>query len=174
MRGQSIAKVVMFLVLLGVAGVLAFFCVQNANRYWEANHPPDDAELVDVTVLQVETEELCGRTSKSTSSCTTEVDGLEFVTPDGETRHVDAHAVFSPGDEVQAFQDSDGDWQVKGSFTKGWAARTAGFTGIGALVFLVLAVGSLRPARAQPDQAELSQAEPDQTEPDQSEPDQAT
>jgi hypothetical protein len=150
MSGQRVAKVVMMLVLLGVAGVLGFFCVQNASRYWEANHPPDDAELVAVTVAQVDTEEVCGRTSKSTSHCTTEVDGLEFVTPDGKTRHVDAHAVFSPGDEVKAFQDSDGDWQVKGAFTKGWAARTAGFTGLGALIFLVLAVASLRPTRAKP------------------------
>jgi hypothetical protein len=144
MNGQAIGKLVMALVLLGVAGVLAFFCVQNANHYWEANHPPDDAQLVDVTVVTVVTEDVCGRTSKSTSRCTTEVDGLEFVTPDGETQHADAHAVFSPGDEVEAFQDSDGDWQVKGSFTKSWVARTAGLTGLGALAFLALTVGSLR------------------------------
>lgn len=144
MSGQAIGKLVMALVLLAVGGVLAFFCVQNVNRYWESNHRPDDAELVDVTVVEVVTEEVCGRTSKSTSRCTTEVDGLEFVTPDGETQHADAHAVFSPGDEVEAFQDSDGDWQVKGAFTKSWVARTAGFTGLGALAFLVLTVGSLR------------------------------
>src|SRR5688500_8574144 len=98
MGGQAIGRIVMLLVLLGVAGVLGFFCVQTTNRYWEANHPPDGADLIDVTVTTVVTEELCGRTSKSTTSCTTEVDGLEFVTPDGETQQVDAHAVFSPGD----------------------------------------------------------------------------
>jgi hypothetical protein len=151
--GQAIGKLVMALILLGVGAVLAFFCVQNVNRYWEANHPPDDAELIEVTVVTVETEEVCGRTSKSTSNCTTEVDGLEFVTPDGETQHVDAHAVFSPGDEVEAFQDSDGDWQVTGSFTKSWVARTGGLTGLGALAFLVLTIGSLRSRRETPAEA---------------------
>ena len=158
MGGQAIGRIVMLVVLLGVAGVLGFFCVQNATRYWEANHPPEGAELIDVTVTRVVTEEVCGRTSKSTSNCTTEVDGLEFVTPDGETQHVDAHAVFSPGDTVQAFKDGDGDWQVEGSFTKGWVARTAGFTGLGALAFLGLAVGSLRkpkvPAQPTPEPRE--------------------
>jgi hypothetical protein len=148
MSGQAIGKMVMALVLLSVGGVLAFFCVQNVNRYWESSHPPGDARMVDVTVTTVETEEVCGRTSKSTSTCTTEVDGLEFVSPDGETQHVHAHAVFSPGDEVEAFQDSDGDWQVKGAFTKTWVARTAGFTGLGALAFLVLTIGSLRKPKA--------------------------
>ena len=161
MSGQTIGKLVMALVLLAVGGVLAFFCVQNVNRYWEANHPQGDAELVDVTVVTVETEEVCGRTSKSTSNCTTEVDGLEFVTPDGETRNADAHAVFSPGDEVKAFQDSDGDWQVKGSFTKSWVARTAGFTGLGALALLAMTIGTLRPKRAAPTEGELTEgAEP--------------
>lgn len=147
MRRPSIAQGVMALVLLGVAGLLAFFCVQNVNRYWESTHPPAGAEVVDATVVRVVTEEVCGRTSRSTSRCTTEVDGLDFVTPDGETRHSDAHAVFSPGDTVEAFRDDDGDWQVRDSFTTTWVARTAGFTGLGALVFLVLAGATLRPAQ---------------------------
>jgi hypothetical protein len=158
-RGRSMGTVILALVLFAVGGLLAFFCVQNVNRYWEANHPPDDAELVDVTVVEVVTEDVCGRTSKSTSRCTTEVDGLEFVTPDGQSRHADAHAVFSPGDEVEAFQDSDGDWQVKDSFTTSWVARTAGFTGLGALALFVLAIGSLRKPKAQPQAQEPT--EPD-------------
>jgi hypothetical protein len=75
------------------------------------------------------------------------VDGLDVVLADGSSHHVPADAVFSPGEEVEAFQDGDGDWQVKGSFTKGWALRAAGFTGLGAVALLGLAGGSLWPLR---------------------------
>lgn len=139
-----IARLVMAALLLTVAGLLGFFAVQNANRYYESNYPPDDAEKVAATVIGVETEDLCGRTSRTTSRCTTEVDGLDVQLPDGETVTTHAHAVFSIGDEVTAFQDSDGDWQVEGSFTTGWVARTFGFTAAGAIAFLVLAFVFIR------------------------------
>ncbi len=141
-----VGRLVLPVILLGVAGVLGFFAIQNANRYYEANYPPDDAEKVTATVLGVETEDVCGRTSRTTSKCTTEVDGLDIELPDGQTESTDAHAVFSIGDEVTAFQDSDGDWQVEDSFTTGWFARTFGFTAAGALIFLVLAGFGLRDA----------------------------
>lgn len=147
MRENLVGRLAPAAVLLAVAGVLGFFAVQNANRYWEANHPPDGAEVVDATVTQVDTEEVCGSASRSGVTCTTEVDGLDFVLADGTSHHSHAHAVFSPGDQVRAFQDSDGDWQVKGSFTKGWAARTVGFTAAGAIALTVIAVGSLPLAR---------------------------
>jgi hypothetical protein len=105
--------------------------------------PPCDGDLVVATIINVDTEEFCGRTSKSFS----EVDGLEIRLADGSSHHVHAHAVFSPGDEVKAFQDSDGDCQVKGSFTKGWAARTVGATGVGAFAFFVIAGASQRPRK---------------------------
>lgn len=146
-RGNRVAAIVLAGVLLAVGIVLGYFCVQNANRYWEANHPPGDADLVTATVTRVDTEELCGQTSPTHHNCTTEVDGLDVVLADGSSHHVHAHAVFSPGEEVEAFQDGDGDWQVQGSFTKGWVLRTAGFTGLGAVALLGLAGGSLRPPR---------------------------
>ena len=146
-RGTRIAGVVLLLVLLAVGVLLAWFAVQNANRYWEANHPPEGAELTSATVTAVDTEDFCGRTSKSSTRCVTEVDGLDIRVADGASHHVPAHAVFSPGDEVEAFQDGDGDWQVKGAFTKGWAVRTVGATGIGALAILLLVGASLRPRR---------------------------
>lgn len=142
-----VARLVLAGVLLAAAGVCGFFAVQNANRWWEANHPPAGAEIVPATVTQVDTEDVCGRTSKSTSTCTTEVDGLDIALADGSTHHAHAHAVFSPGETVKAFRDSDGDWQVKGSFTKTWAARTVGFTALPAIALLVIAVASLLPSR---------------------------
>ena len=141
-----VGRLVMPVILLGLAGVLGFFAVQNANRYYEANYPPDDAETMTATVLAVETEDVCGQTSRSTRRCTTEVHGLDVRLPDGETVSTDAHAVFSIGDEVTAFQDSDGDWQVEDSFTTGWVARTFGFTAAGALILLVLGLLALREA----------------------------
>lgn len=149
MRGRPVGKIVMAVLLLAAAAVLGFFAAQNANRYWEANHPPHGVELLPATVTEVDTEEVCGRTSKSTARCTTEVDGLDFTLPDGTSQHSHAHATYSPGDQVEAFQDSDGDWQVQGSFTKTWAARTVGFTTAGALLFLVLGGGMLLPARGE-------------------------
>lgn len=153
-------KFVLAGVLVAVAAVLGFFSVQNTTRWWEANHPPSGANLVPATVLEVETEELCGRTSKSTSRCTTEVDGLVIETADGASHRVHAHAVFSPGDEVEAFRDGDGDWQVDGAFTSSWFARTAGFTGLGALLMLGLAIGALRPPKVRPDVPEASAGTP--------------
>jgi len=159
-----IGRLVMTAIFLGLAGVLGFFAVQNANRYYEANYPPDGADTVDATVLSVETEEVCGQTSKSTRRCTTEVDGLDILLPDGETVSTDAHAVFSPGDTVEAFQDSDGDWQVEDSFTKGWVARTFGFTAAGSIAFLVLTFVFVRDWRRGKDLAPPPE-EPAQPEP---------
>ncbi len=102
MRKSWIGRIVLLVILLAAGGVLAFFAFQNANRYWEANHVPEGAELVPATVIDVDTEEVCGRTTRSTSSCTSEVDGLEIRLGDGSSHHVHAHAVFSPGDEVEA------------------------------------------------------------------------
>ena len=51
---------------------------------------------------------------------------------------------FSRGDTVEAFQDSDGDWQVEDSFTTTWVARTFGFTFAGFVAFLVLTVVMVR------------------------------
>ena len=62
--------------------------------------------------------------------------------------------VFSPGDEVEAFQDTDGDWRVKGAFTGSWAVRTVGLTGLGAVVMLVLAGANLRPGRGVPNRGQ--------------------
>ena len=145
MRKSMAGQIIVTLILLAVGALLAFFSIQNANRYWESSHPPDGAELVAATVVEVNTEEVCGRTTRSTSSCTSEVDGLEIGLSDGSSHHVHAHAVFSPGDEVEAFQDTEGDWQVQGAFTGSWVARTAGLTGLGAVAMLVLAGANLRP-----------------------------
>ena len=147
MHKSTVGRVIVVLVLLAVGALLAFFATQNANRYWESSHPPDGAELVSATVTEVDTEEVCGRTTRTTSSCTSEVDGLEVQLSDGSSHHVHAHAVFSPGDQVEAFQDSDGDWQVEGAFTKSWAIRKAGATGLGAVAMLVLVGATLRPGR---------------------------
>ena len=150
MRSSRIGGIVLALILVAVGGVLAYFAVQNANRYWEDSHAPDDAVAVKATVTRVDTEEVCGRTSKSTSHCSTEVDGLQIELADGSSHHVHAHAVFSPGDKVSAFQDGDGDWQVVGAFTKGWAVRTVGATGLGALALFFIAIASLRPRKETP------------------------
>jgi len=150
MRQSTIGRIIVCLLLLAVGALLAFFATQNANRYWESSHPPDGAELLPATVIEVDTEELCGRTTRTASSCTSEVDGLEIRRSDGSSHHVHAHAVFSPGDEVEAFQDTDGDWQVKGAFTGPWAVRTVGLTGLGAVAMLVLVGANLRPGRGSP------------------------
>ena len=150
MRKSTIGRIIVALILLAVGALLAFFATQNANRYWESSHPPDGTELVPATVVEVDTEEVCGRTTRSTSSCTSEVDGLDIRLSDGSLHHVHAHAVFSPGDEVEAFQDTDGDWQVKGAFTGSWAARTVGLTGLGAVAMLVLVGANLRHGRGLP------------------------
>ena len=147
MRLTKLGDAVLLLILVALAAVLTYFAVQNATRYWEANHPPDGVEFTRATVTAVDTEELCGRTSKSTSRCVTEVDGLDIETADGSSHHVHAHAVYSPGDEVEAFEDGDGDWQVQGAFTRGWAVRTVGATGVAALVVLVIIAAHLRPRR---------------------------
>ena len=139
----------LYAVLLGLAGLLAWFCWGNLNLYWESSHPPEGAELHDVVVTHVEIDEYCGRTSRSTSRCVKEVDGVDFTGPDGAVHHADAHTDYASGDKVRAFRDSDGDWQVKGAFNTAWVLRTAGLTGIGSLVLAGMVVGSLvpRPSR---------------------------
>ena len=97
MRKSTIGRIIVSLILLAVGALLAFFATQNANRYWESSHPPDGAELIPATVIEVDTEELCGRTTRTASSCTSKVDGLEIRHSDGSSHHVHARACVLPG-----------------------------------------------------------------------------
>jgi hypothetical protein len=147
MSGARVARAVMVLLLGAVAVLLAWFCWDNVNHYWEANHPPAGADVQSVQVTGVDVDHFCGKTSKSTSTCADEVDGIRFDDRDGRPQRAEAHRAVSLGDTVDAFQDSDGDWQVKGAFTLAWVLRTAGFTGAGALLLAGVVISLLRPRR---------------------------
>jgi len=143
--GMRVVKVGLLVVLAAAASVLAWFCWDNLDHYWEANHPPAGAEMRSVFVTGVDVDHFCGHTSTSTSTCVDEVDGIRFADGAGRTQRADAHRGVSPGDTVDAFQDSDGDWQVRGAFGLGWVLRTAGLTGAGALVLAGIVVSQLGP-----------------------------
>jgi len=147
MRASRVAKGVLVLVLAAVAVLLAWFCWDNVNHYWEANHPPAGAAVQSTVVTGVDIDHFCGKTSKSTSACVDEVDGIRFDDASGSPQRAEAHIEVSRGDPVQAFQDSDGDWQVKGAFTPAWVLRTAGSTGLGALALAAIVISQLLPCR---------------------------
>jgi hypothetical protein len=86
MSGARVVKAVMVLLLGAVAVLLAWFCWDNLNHYWEANHPPPRAEVQSVVVTGMDIDHFCGHTSQSTSTCVDGVDGIRVADSDGRRR----------------------------------------------------------------------------------------
>lgn len=55
MHKSTMGRIIVVLVLLAVGALLAFFAIQNANRYWSPVIHRTGAELVPATVIEVDT-----------------------------------------------------------------------------------------------------------------------